>query len=296
MGGYCDEGLVRLERLENIGSDVLVSAETEIVIWTCRIGKSENNRLPLLIVAGGPGLSSEYLQSLAILAKGGREVIFYDTLGAGRSEHPESPPPYTVERAVNELAELIHAIGLQNLHLLAHSSGAITALRYALRSPEKVASLVAYSPIVDFDFWMREQTRLRSELDPGLRRDADAELNAYYRKHLCRLDPWPDDLMASVNGLGADPRIFIEMYGAHLYSLTGRLAGFSMLSVLPSITVPTLVIGGRHDYATPAMLDAVAGALPFAERATLPNSSHAAHLEEPEAFTLAVTAFLMKHD
>src|SRR5689334_13213374 len=42
---------------------------------------------PLLVVHGGPGIPSRYLAPLSQLADQ-RPVIFYDQLGAGRSDHP----------------------------------------------------------------------------------------------------------------------------------------------------------------------------------------------------------------
>ncbi|MDR4988525.1 MAG: hypothetical protein RG741_06785, partial [Bacteroidales bacterium] len=52
-------------------------------LWYGITGRSNNT--PLLLLHGGPGLSSHYLNPLGELAND-RPVIFFDQLGGGRSE------------------------------------------------------------------------------------------------------------------------------------------------------------------------------------------------------------------
>jgi pimeloyl-ACP methyl ester carboxylesterase len=61
-------------------------------VWSKRIGAlNGNDRYPVVLLHGGPGVPSDYLEPLERLAESGREVIVYDQLGCGRSDHPDDP-------------------------------------------------------------------------------------------------------------------------------------------------------------------------------------------------------------
>ena len=64
-------------------------------IWYRIVGSG--TRTPLLLLHGGPGVPSYYLNPLAKLADE-RPVIFYDPLGAGRSDRPTQTELWIVER------------------------------------------------------------------------------------------------------------------------------------------------------------------------------------------------------
>jgi pimeloyl-ACP methyl ester carboxylesterase len=70
-------------------------------VWTRRVGGTgDSGRLPVVILHGGPGVPSDYLEPLELLARSGREGIRYDQLGCGRSDHPDVP---ALKRALEEL-------------------------------------------------------------------------------------------------------------------------------------------------------------------------------------------------
>jgi proline iminopeptidase len=52
-------------------------------IWYCVRGNDRG--VPLVVVHGGPGATHDYLEPIVALAEA-RPVVFYDQLGAGRSE------------------------------------------------------------------------------------------------------------------------------------------------------------------------------------------------------------------
>jgi pimeloyl-ACP methyl ester carboxylesterase len=120
-------------------------------------------KLPLIVVHGGPGLPSDYLSSLELLAGAGRRVVFYDQAGCGRSAGVgadaallSSPSPSSSASSSSALAfykaELDRLIRRDlkiegPVHLLGHGWGGILALEYAASSAPSggVASVVAAS-------------------------------------------------------------------------------------------------------------------------------------------------------
>src|SRR6185436_20583276 len=84
---------------------------------------------PLLVLHGGPGISSHYLKPLAGLGAD-RPVVFYDQLGAGRSERPADSTLWNIDHFVREVAEVRKALGLDEVHIYGHSWGSVLAVEY----------------------------------------------------------------------------------------------------------------------------------------------------------------------
>ena len=55
------------------------------------VGECKDGKKPLLTLHGGPGAQHDYLESLDGLAEYGRQVIYYDQLGCGKSPAPSNP-------------------------------------------------------------------------------------------------------------------------------------------------------------------------------------------------------------
>ena len=79
-------------------------------IWYRIVGDSD--KTPLLLVHGGPGFPSYYLNPLKELGKD-RPVIFFDQLGCGRSETEVDSTLMTVENFVEQLETLMKKLGLK---------------------------------------------------------------------------------------------------------------------------------------------------------------------------------------
>ena len=71
-------------------------------IWYCIVGGGD--KVPLVIVHGGPGATHDYLEPLEALADE-RPVVFYDQLGAGNSDAPDDDSLWTNQRIIDELLE-----------------------------------------------------------------------------------------------------------------------------------------------------------------------------------------------
>ena len=271
-------------------------------IWTEARGLGTPGT-PLLVLHGGPGFLS-MPQVVADLADE-RPVLFYDQLGCGRSDRPAEKSLYTLANYVAELAAIRDALGLLDVHLLAHSWGAMLAAEYLLlHKPAGIRSLTLCGPLLSTPLWERDQRRNLSRMPPRVRQavaiaeesgrfDSANYQNAmmdYYRRHVCRLDPWPDFLNDALSQLNMD--VYLSMWGPSEFTVTGSLKGVDLLPRLPEINLPVLLVGGEHDEAAPDTLLTYRDALPRGEMTVLPNASHLHHLEQPTLFLAAVRNFL----
>lgn len=122
----------------------------------------------------------------------------------------------------------------------------------------------------------------------------EAATKEFYRRHLCRLDPWPPLVEKALRAMRKE--VYETMWGPNEMRPTGTLAGWDVTSRLGEIHVPALVLCGRYDEATPRQAEAIAGALPDAELVVFEESAHLAPVEETERYLATVGAFLAGMD
>ncbi len=276
-------------------------------VWFRIVGEREApGRLPLLIVHGGPGATHQYLEPLSALASSGRRIIFYDQIGCGRSGRPTDPDFFSAELFVEELAALRSALGLEHVHLLGQSWGGMLAMQYAIGRPAGLAGIVVADSPADMMQWVSEANRLRAELPPETARALSEHeaagsttsaqyaeaVNVFYRRHVCRLDPWPEPFARTAEALANDALVYNVMNGPSEFHVVGKLKTWSILDRLHEIAAPMLLLSGRYDEATPAIVSAIQTRVPHAEWVLFEHSSHTPHLEEPAAFNAAVRGFL----
>ena len=274
-------------------------------VWYRRTGGGPG--IPLLLLHGGPGFPGDYLAPLEALGDE-RPVIRYDQLGCGRSDRPTDPALWRPERFVEELARVRTALGLDRVILHGHSWGGSLAVLSLLAGAGGVAGLVLASPLLDARRWVEDADRLRRELPAEVqevlsRHEADGTTGApayaeatqvFYRRHVCRSDPWPPEMLESLSGFGGD--CYLAMWGPSEFHPTGTLSTFDLSGRLGEIRVPTHFTVGRFDEATPSSVAAFRDRIPGAGITVLEGSAHMTMLEEPEAYRAALRPFLRAVD
>jgi proline-specific peptidase len=274
--------------------------------WYRAVGEGEApGKLPLLCLHGGPGASWDYLDPLEAMARTGRRVVFYDQLGGGNSSVPTDLSIYTTALYVEEVDVVRGALGLDRVHLLGHSWGGMLALEYALTQPAGLAGLTLANTGASMPLWEAEMRRLVSELPPDVQQtiqeheaagttDSPEYLEAdreFSRRHLGgRIHPRPECFSRMAGKPGDD--VYHHMWGPTEFFVTGTLKDWDVTSRLGEIRVPTLVVGGRYDEATPVVMESIHCGIAGSEWVTFENSGHFPHLEEPELYLQVLGRFL----
>lgn len=271
-------------------------------VWWQRVAGGSG--VPLLLLHGGPGGSS--LGSVQTLAHvpDDRPVYLYDQLGSGRSDRPHDTGLWTVERFVDELAQVRAALGLDRVHLLGHSWGSMLATSYLLTRPEGVASVVLSSPCLDARRWARDQLTWLAQMPDDVQRtitraEADGSTDSaayqdatlqFYRRHLCRLDPWPSYVEEGVADINHE--VYGHMWGASEFTVSGTLQDFDVTGRLAELSLPALLVCGEYDEARPETVHEQAALLPGAQFAVIDGASHMTNVEQPDAYWRTVREFL----
>jgi proline iminopeptidase len=256
---------------------------------------------------GGPGATHDYLLCFADLVAHGYRVVFYDQLGCGKSELPKGESEYSVDRDVEDLDEFRRALGIDRMHLLGSSYGGLLAMAYALAHPEPLRTLTVASGLASVPLTVREMQRLCRELPPPFpaflaRHDARGEfqhpeylaaVDQFYRRHLCRLSPWPAEVTYTLEH-GNSPKYRV-MNGPNEFTITGTIRDWDATARLGEIHVPTLVTVGRYDEVTPVVAAAIHRGIPGSELAVFSQSSHTAFWEERALYMETLGKFLGRH-
>lgn len=261
--------------------------------------------LPVVCLHGGPGLAHDYLEPLAGLGAD-REVVFYDQAGCGRSHRRPPASGWSIPYFVDELGQLVDALGLDRFHLFGHSYGGWLALEYVLGNPAvPPASLSLNSTPPGVQRWITEINAMRAQLPADLvevmqRHERAGSVDAreyrdafrvFNQRHMCRVQPWPDALRRASRGFGNE--VYQALWGTSEFGpVTGALKDWDVTPRLPELRLPTLVTCGRHDESTPEHVAVLADSVPGAKFEVFEHSSHMAFLEESDAFVATVARFL----
>ncbi len=276
-------------------------------VWYRIVGEKEApGKLPLLCLHGGPGATHDYLEPLELMAATGRRVIFYDQLGVGNSDHPHNPALWTVPLFREELGVMRQELGLDHVHILGQSWGGMLGMEYALTQPTGLASLIVADSPASMPQWVAEANRLREELPAEvqatlLKHEAagttddpayEEAMMVFYRRHVCRVDPFPDYVARAFAHMAETPEVYHTMNGPSEFHVIGTLKDWDITARLGEIRVPTLVVSGRYDEATPAIAETVHRGIKGSEWVLFEHSSHMPHVEETERFMAVLTTFL----
>jgi len=110
------------------------------------------------------------------------------------------------------------------------------------------------------------------------------------------VDPWPDWVNDTFAALAANPEVYHHMNGPSEFHVIGSIRDWQVKDRLGEIRVPTLLVSGRFDEATPALQQTLLGGIEGSEWVVFEESSHTPHLEERERYMQVVGDWLAAHD
>jgi pimeloyl-ACP methyl ester carboxylesterase len=215
----------------------------------------------------------------------------FDNRSAGRS--PEMPDGFTVADMVDDVAGLMHTLGIQSAHVMGFSGGSANAQELALRHPELVRSLVLMSTWARADAYMRSVLKAWKWLPfvaPSEREMLEAFFLYIYTARAHEegmVDQIIEEALAFPHPQSPDG--FVRQLAAW--------APHDTYDRLPTIGVPTLVLAGEEDVVTPARLGrVVAERIPGAEFRVMPGEAHQPFQERPEEYNALAHEFWSRVD
>jgi pimeloyl-ACP methyl ester carboxylesterase len=203
------------------------------------------------------------------------QLVTWDMRGHGKSDYPADQGAYTEAATVADMAAILDVVGAKTAVIGGLSLGGYMSLAFHLAHPERTRALL----IID--------------TGPGYKSDEPrAGWNATAIRRAERLEQ--EGLPAPGSG-GAETRTAPHRNADGLAKAArGMLTQHDarVISSLPEIKVPSLVVVGANDTPFLAASDYMAAKIPGARKVVIPDAGHAANIDQPEAFNAAVLGFL----
>lgn len=282
-------------------------------VWTKKIGN--NPRIKLLVLNGGPGGTHEYFECMeSFLPAEGIELIYYDQLGCGNSDNPNDTTFWQLPRFVEELEQVRQALKLDstNFYLLGHSWGGILAMEYSLKYQKHIKGLIISNMMSSCpDYGKYADSVLAPQFDPKVLariREIEAKkdftnpeymqllMPNYYAKHICRMpiDQWPEPVNRTFAKMNNS--LYVTMQGPSEFGIGGNLVNWDRKAQLKSLTVPTLVIGAKHDTMDPTHMQWMSTQVQNGSYLFCPNGSHMAMWDDQQIYMAGLIKFMKGTD
>ncbi|MBL7858353.1 MAG: proline iminopeptidase-family hydrolase [Cyclobacteriaceae bacterium] len=270
-------------------------------VWYKIVG--EGGETPLLLLHGGPGVPSYYLNPLEALGAD-RPIIFFDQLGCGRSDHHADTTLMTVDHFVEQVEELRKNLKLDEFYLYGSSWGTMLGVDYYLKYPQAIKGMILSSPCLSAELWSRDAdtliTMLPDSIQVAIRTntkngtfDSPDYLQAsevYYQNFVVR-NP-SADVDSSFAGMNA--ALYTYMWGPSEFTATGTLKNYDQTNRLKDIAVPTLFIAGEFDEARPSTVQYYQSLVPGSRFAVMKKSGHLTMQDNPEQDIATIRNFLQE--
>ncbi len=301
---FCSAFIAHFSSAESLANEGFIKV-TGGSVWYKITGSGD--KIPLLLIHGGPGGSSCSFDDLAKLGQN-RKVIFYDQLGAGKSEQPDDLSLWQINRFVEELDTVRKTLHLQQVHLLAHSWGAAIAGQYLLDKGTKgIASVIFVGPYLSTADWVNDTNELRRQLSPTIQaimhkhelagttasNEYQDASNEFYKLFLFH---HPNKNTENCKDSAWNQTIYETMWGDSEFFASGNLKGFNAAKDLGQIKIPTLFLVGEFDEVQESTVYKYQQKMSNASISVIKNAAHMSMIDEPKAFLSTVNNFLLQTD
>lgn len=272
-------------------------------IWWKKVGSG--SKTPILTLHGGPGAGHDYLMSLTALASD-RPVVFYDQLGCGKADSPPDESIYTIQRSVDEVDAVRKALGLDRVILYGHSWGSMLAIEYLCQGRgQGVEKLILGGALASVPQANAGQERLIAQMPNGggarmhaleaAHQEASPEyqglVEQFYKLHVCRADPWPPEMMATVANLQTSIAYRV-MNGPNEFTIVGVIKDWDRRKDLGRIRLPTLITTGEFDEVTLDCHETIRDGIKDSRLEVMKDCSHATMCEKPAEYAALLRAFV----
>jgi 3-oxoadipate enol-lactonase len=213
-------------------------------------------------------------------------VLRYDTRGHGGTDAPATA--YTLSQLAEDARALLAALGIARTHWVGLSMGGMIGQTLALASPALFQSLSLCDtssriPPEARPLW---QERIKTAQTQGMEPLVEPTIGRWFTAPFRERRKDVVDLV----------RVMIRRTPPVGYAgCCHAIAPLDLTDRLPGIKTPTVIIVGEDDQGTPvAASQAIQAKIAGSELQILKSAAHLSNMEQPEAFTAALTSFLSR--
>lgn len=235
---------------------------------------------PLLMLSNSLGTAMAMWEpQMAAFTKRFR-VLRYDSRGHGQSDAPIGS--YSIDRLGRDVIELLDALDIEHVSFCGLSKGGMVGQWLGWRSPDRIERLILANTSAYMGPPEGWDARIRTLVNDGMAAMTDAVLQRWFR---------PGFLQSGAEAVAAVRAMLLATPAAGYAGCCAAIRDMDQRRLLPLIGVPTLVVGGTEDPATPVEhSEKLAHDIPGA-RLVMLAAAHLSNVEQPAAFAEAVLTF-----
>ena len=292
----------------------MVATEARIPVGSTTLySRAIGQGRPAIVLHGGPDFDLGYLLPELDRLGDALRLIYYDQRGRGKSAENVRPQDVTLASDLDDIDRVRQHYRVEATVLVGHSWGAVLAVEYARRHPDRVSHLILMNPApvsasdlaavrkIYLERLGEEMDQQRAILTSAAYQAGDPETVARrYRIHFkpSLRDPKHYEAMmarmrAGFLSQGKDGILKARAVEDQLMRDTWEVAGYDLLPALNGLRIPTLVIAGDHDFMAGAAAR-IAAAIPGARLVTIKDCGHFAFLECPGEMRSALNSVLVR--
>lgn len=230
---------------------------------------------PVVLLTHGYSATSQMWAGQVEPLSRDHRLVVWDMRGHGRSDSPDDPSLYSEAATVGDMAALLDAVGVTSAIVGGLSLGGYMSLAFHRYHPDRVDALL----IID--------------TGPGYKND---EARAGWNRTSIKTAERYETEGLSVLSAGSAERRTAQHTSAKGLALAARgmltQRDASVITSLPDVKAPSIVIVGSEDTPFLAASDYMAGKIPGAKKVVIEGAGHAANIDKPEAFNAALMDFL----
>ncbi|VWX62766.1 3-oxoadipate enol-lactonase [Burkholderiales bacterium 8X] len=248
-----------------------------------RLNVLREGRGPFVVLSHALGCDLHMWDGVAAELSRAHTVLRYDHRNHGQSER--LPGPLTMQMLADDAAEMIEreAAG-EPVHFVGLSMGGMTGQALAISNEKLLRSLVIANSSAHYTDTSPWKSRIETVRAQGVKAIAAGAVGRW-------LTP---DFMATPEGAAAGAKLqkTLEQCDSAGYAASCEaVAAIDFRASNRNIAVPTLVIAGSRDEATPpSMSEEMVAAIPKARLASI-DAAHLSAVEQPVAFTALLIDF-----
>ncbi len=236
---------------------------------------------PLLMLSNSLGANLSMWDGQAAEFSKSFRVLRYDNRGHGHSAAPRAP--YSLEDVANDAALLLEHVGVSSAHFCGLSLGGMVGMWLVTHRPELIEKLVLCNTSALLGPRENWDARITAVKEGGLQAIVKATMERWFTEGFRNSSP---SVIAQVE------QSFLKVSVEGYTGCCAAIRDMDQRAAISRISVPTLVIAGTHDAATPpAMGQYIAETIPGARYAELPTA-HLSNIEAAPAFNKVVSEFL----
>jgi len=208
-------------------------------------------------------------------------LVRYDRRGHGQSEAPKGP--YTMDRLGRDVLSIADALGVKRFNWCGLSMGGMVGQWLGANAPDRLEKLIVSNTHYYYADKQPWHDRIKFTQDKGLAALAPMQMERWFTKGFRE---------KNAQAIARITEMFVATPVDGFIGCCEAVRDMDFRQSTPTITVPTMVIVGSQDPATPPSAGEDIHKMIKGSTLVAIDAAHLSNVEQPKAYTDAVLNFL----